>query len=45
MGMFAFLKLGKSGVGRIITMRLISLFFLIGMLFTVLQSSQVVFFR
>ncbi|MEE9361862.1 MAG: hypothetical protein V3U92_04615 [Cellulophaga sp.] len=40
MGMFAFLKLGKAGVGRIITMRLISLFFLIGMLFTMLQSTS-----
>ena len=42
-GLIAFIKLGKLGVGRIITMRLIAISFLIGIVVTFLKSSDSTF--
>jgi len=42
-GFFAFLELGKLGLGRIITMRLIAISFVIGLVVTIFKSSSDVF--
>jgi len=42
-GLFAFLRLGKAGLGRIITMRLIAIALVLALLLTILKSSSGVF--
>lgn len=42
-GIWAFLKIGKSGVGRIITMRLIAISFFIALVVVFLETSETVF--
>ncbi|MGF1558603.1 MAG: DUF6427 family protein [Flavobacteriaceae bacterium] len=37
---FAFLKLGKAGLGKIVTMRLIALFFIVGLVVKVLSKAD-----
>lgn len=39
-GLFSFLKLGKLGLGRIITMRLIAVSLVLGLLLTILKTSS-----
>ena len=42
-GLLAFLKLGKSGMGKVVTMRLIALSFIIGLLLNILKLSDNVY--
>ncbi len=42
-GLFAFVRLGKLGLGRIITMRLIAIALILGLILTVLKSSETSF--
>lgn len=42
-GLLAFLKLGKSGFGRVVTMRLIAFSFVIGLVVTLLKLSENVY--
>ena len=40
MAMYAFLKLGNTGVGKIVTTRLLAILFVIGLAINILMSSE-----